>query len=301
MKRILITGITGYVGSHLARALLPDCEIFGLVREPLRTEYIADIQERIHLLTVDDSYASIEAAIRKAQPGLVYHLAAYYTRDHGPEATPALVASNITFGAYLLEAMSACGCPALVYASTVMAHCGGKDYRPLNLYSATKQAFSDLLAYYTDAGLMRAVTLVLSDTYGPDDRRPKVLNLIRNAAQKGETIALSNGEQDYDVVHIHDVARAFCMAGEQLFQWKDWKNETFQICADAPLPLHQTVELMLKANGWPDGSVAWGQRLDAEREIWKAIRLYPTLPGWKPQVSIETGLLFKKSSPNTGS
>lgn len=35
-----------------------------------------------------------------------------------------------------------------------------------------------------DAGFLRAVTLVLSDTYGPDDRRPKVLNLVRNAVQK---------------------------------------------------------------------------------------------------------------------
>ena len=44
MRRVLITGITGYIGSHLARVLLPDWEVYGLVREPLRTEHIADIQ-----------------------------------------------------------------------------------------------------------------------------------------------------------------------------------------------------------------------------------------------------------------
>ena len=126
-----------------------------------------------------------------------------------------------------------------------MAHYGGEAYRPLNLYAATKQAFSDLMAYYTDAGLLRAVTLVLSDTYGPDDHRPKVLNLIRDAALKGETIALSDGEQDYDVVHIDDVVRAFRMAGEQLLQSEGWKNEIFQVCATEPLSLRQTVELRL--------------------------------------------------------
>ena len=115
-----------------------------------------------------------------SQPELVYHLAAYYTGAHGAQVTPKLIASNITFGAYLLEAMAACSTSALVYASTVMTFYKEKTYCPLNLYAATKQAFSDLLAYYTDAGILRSVTLVLSDTYGPGDRRPKVLNLIRD-------------------------------------------------------------------------------------------------------------------------
>lgn len=296
MKRVLITGITGYIGSHLAQVLLPDCEVFGLVREPLHRSYIADFQEQLHLITADDSYASVEAAIRKAQPELVYHLAAYYTGARGPEATPALITSNVTFGAYLLEAMSACGCTALVYANTVMAHYGGEAYRPLNLYAATKQAFSDLLAYYTDAGSMQAVTLVLSDTYGPDDCRPKVLKLIRGAVQRGESIALSDGGQDYDVVHIDDVVRAFYLAGEQLRQRDDWKNEIFQVCADRPMTLRQTVEKMLEINGFPPETAAWGRRPNAEREIRKAVRLYPTLPNWKPQVDIEKGLNFRNAT-----
>lgn len=290
MKRVLITGITGYIGSHLARALLPDCEVYGLVREPLHRLYIADFQEQLHLITADGGYASVEAAVRKAQPEVVYHLAAYYTGAHGPEATPALIVSNVTFGAYLLEAMSACGCSGMVYASTVMAHYGGEAYRPLNLYAATKQAFSDVLTYYTDAGLMRAVTLVLSDTYGPDDRRSKVLNLIRRAAQRGESIALSDGGQDYDVVHIDDVVRAFYTAGEQLLRRDDWKNEIFQVCADRPLTLRETVEKMLTINSFPPETAAWGRQPNAEREIRKAVRLYSALPNWKPQVDIEKGL-----------
>lgn len=290
MKRVLITGITGYIGSHLARSLLPDHEVYGLVREPLHTEYVKDLQDSICLKTVDGSYSSVESALREIQPDIVYHLATYYTGAHGAKVTPAMIASNITFGAYLLEAMSSCGCSALVYASTVMAHYGGEAYRPLNLYAATKQAFSDLMAYYTDAGLLRAVTLVLSDTYGPDDHRPKVLNLIRDAALKGETIALSDGEQDYDVVHIDDVVRAFRMAGEQLLQSEGWKNEIFQVCATEPLTLRQTVELMFKVNDWPCGIADWGHRPKPEREIRRLIRLYTPLPGWRPQISIEEGL-----------
>lgn len=289
MKKVLITGITGYIGSHLARALLPDCDVYGLVREPLHASYIEDIRDRLRLVTVDGTYESIHSAVQFAQPDAVYHLAAYYTGTHNGQETPKLVESNIVFGAYLLEAMAAHNVPALVYASSVMTRYEGTAYRPLNLYAATKQAFSDLLAYYTDTAALRAVTLMLSDTYGPGDRRPKILNLVKRAAQTGEKLALSDGSQTYDVVHIDDVVRAFQQAGEMLSQRQTWKNETFQVGAPRPLTLRQTVEQMLAVNHFTL-CAAWGRRPQPAREIRQAVRLYPPLPGWKPEVPLEQGL-----------
>lgn len=288
MTRILITGITGYIGSNLARELLENCQVYGLVREPIRTDYIADIQERLHLMPFDGSYESMEAVLREARPDLVYHLATHYTGAHGAKETPSLIASNITMGAYLLEAMVAVGGPPMVYASTVMAHYKEKEYCPLNLYAATKQAFSDLLAYYTDAGLLRAVTLTLSDTYGPNDHRPKVLNLIKRAIRTGGSLGLSSGQQDYDATYIDDVVQAFRLAGEQMIKGA-WHNGQFQICPENPLTLRETVELMLQVNGLTLDAV-WGQNPAPQREIRQAVRIYPILPGWKPQVSLSEGL-----------
>lgn len=288
MKRVLITGITGYIGSRLARALLDDSEVYGLVRRPLHTEYIMDIQSRLRLATVDGTYESIDAAVESVRPDIVYHLAAFYTGARGAEAAARLIASNITFGGYLLEAMAAHHVPALVYASSVMAHYKGAEYRPLNLYAATKHAFSDLLAYYTDAGLLRAVTLVLSDTYGPGDHRPKILNLVKQAAIRKEPIALTEGTQIYDVVYIDDVVSAFRMTGEQLLRGA-LGNDTFQIVSAAPLSLRETVEKMLRVNRITLNA-GWGERPAAEREMESAVRLYPAPPGWSPQVSLDDGL-----------
>ena len=288
MKRVLTTGVTGYIGSNLARALLADSEVYGLVRRPLHTEYIADIQDKLHLLEFDGSYESMEAAVKEACPKVVYHLATYYTGAHSSTETPKLAESNIIMGSYLLEAMSACHVPALVYTSTVMAHFKGEAYRPLNLYAATKQAFSDLLAYYTDVGLLRAVTLVLTDTYGPGDHRPKVLNLIRAAAQSGEILELSDGGQDYDAVYIDDVVQALRLAGTQLLG-EQWRNETFQVIPKQPLTLRETVDLMVQVNHLTLHA-AWGKRPTLGRGIRKAIRCYPTLPGWEPETSLEDGL-----------
>lgn len=232
------------------------------------------------------------SALEASQPDLVYHLAAFYTGAHGLEQTPKLVSSNIAMGAYLLEAMVNCGCRALVYASTVMAHYQGEEYCPLNLYAATKRAFSDLLAYYTGTELLRAATLVISDTYGPGDHRPKILNLIWKAAETGEKIPLSSGTQIYDVLHINDVVSAFHITGEKLLQGQ-LCSDIFQIVPDNPLSLRETVEQMLRVNGL-SLNAGWGERPPAEREITTPIRRYPAPPGWKPLVSLEEG--FKSFS-----
>lgn len=288
MKRILITGITGYIGSRLARRLLPEAEIYGLVRTPVNDEYVSGWKESVTLLPYDGTYASVEQAVQRSKPDLVYHLATYYTGRHGADDTPALIQSNLVFGAYLLEAMASCGCQYLIYASTVMAHYEGETYRPLNLYAATKHAFSDLMAYYADAGLMKTGTLILSDTYGPGDHRPKLLNLIRKAIQSGESLDLSTGTQDYDLVYIDDVTAAFELAGQQLLAGI-WNNGVFQICSNQPLSLRETVERMLTLNG-VDFSANWGKRESPQREMRSAVRIYPPLPGWSQHITIDEGL-----------
>lgn len=288
MRKVLITGITGYIGSHLARALLPDHEVYGLVRDPLRTEYISDIQDQLHLLTTDGSYASIETALQTAQPDLVYHMATFYTGTHGPEVTPALIASNITFGAYLLEAMSACGCSKLVYADTIMAHYGGEADRPLNLYAATKRAFSDLVGYYAGTGAVDAAAVVLSDTYGPGDWRPKVLNLIRRAVLEGTSLALTSGRQIYDAVYIDDVVRGFVQAAAALDPSAP-AHRVFQLSGERPRSLRETVELMLEVNDLRFRP-GWGGRPDPDYILEDPLRIFPLPPGWSPCVPLEDGL-----------
>ena len=76
MKRVLITGITGYIGSNLARRLLADCEVCGLVREPVNLTYLEDIQTQVRLLPCDGTIDSIASALEASRPEVVYHLAA---------------------------------------------------------------------------------------------------------------------------------------------------------------------------------------------------------------------------------
>ena len=129
---------------------------------------------------------------------------------------------------------------------------------------------------------------MISDTYGPGDHRPKVLNVVKRAVKTGEKVTFSSGNIPYDVIHIDDAVSAFRLAGERLLRG-GFRNDIFQVVPDSPLSLRETVELMLRVNHLTLNA-GWGERPAAEREMSELIRLYPTPPGWVPQMSLEEGL-----------
>ena len=215
-------------------------------------------------------------------------MAARYTTAHDISSIPALLDGNLTLGAYLLEAMCEAGCRRLVYASTVTTRGADGAYHPLTLYAATKQAFSDLVAYYTGAGAMRAAAVALSDTYGPGDCRPKVLNLIRQSILAGTPMDLTSGRQIYDAVYIDDVVRGLQKAADAL-ESTGTAHLFYQLSGAAPLTLRETVELLLKVNGLTF-QANWGGRPDPEGMLDRLQRVFPTPPGWQPDVLPEAGL-----------
>lgn len=287
--RIFITGITGYIGASLAHSLLlQGHQILGLARIPLHDEYIQDIYEQITLFPYDGTYESMYVAIKQSSPDLVYHLATYYTGEHNGKILSAMLNSNIILGTYLLEAMTQVQCRNFIYASSISECYEGKAYCPLNLYAATKHAFFDLMQYYVEAGFLHTGVLVLADTYGPDDHRPKILNIIKQYIGTDQPIELSDGRQEYAAVYIDDVIRAFEMAGQQLCEGV-WKHKIFQVLPEKIYTLRETVDKLLQIHQ-TTLNAQWGKRPSPVRDMRKVVRLYPCVPDWVPQIPLEIGL-----------
>ncbi len=289
MKHVLIAGISGYIGSHLALDLLKKgIKVFGLVRKPLHSEYIIDFKNKLNLYTYDGSYESVLKAVESSKPDIVYHMATCYAANHSSNQIADINSCNILFGNYILEAMKEYNIKNIVYPSTAFCHYNNGKYNPLNLYSATKQAFSDIMRYYTDACGISSLTLVLTDSYGPGDRRQKILNLIKRAYRENKPIELSSGTQVYDVLYIDDIVNALEQAGILLEQQKE-SSSVYQIYNKNPLTLKETVELMKKTVNVQIGT-RWGARPQPKRSIDNKVRVDPLLPGWNIQVPLEEGL-----------
>lgn len=286
--RILITGITGYIGSHLAMSCAEEHQVFGLVRSPIRKDCLPKLHSKVTLLSYDNTYSAMCKVMAESHPDLVYHLATYYTPLRS-QAVPQLLQSNVILGGYLLEAMNDIGCRRLVNASTITECSADGAFCPLTLYAASKRAFQDLATYYISTGQLDMVTLYLSDTYGPGDSRPKVINLLKKAAEIGGRMELTAGDQDYDGVYIDDVIRSFRLAGDRLCRGLDQGHVRYQVFSDSPRTLRETVQKFQQISGGR-AEICWGARNLPAGAYKKAPRIFPSVPGWRTNVSLEEGL-----------
>ena len=289
--RFLITGATGYIGTNLCQSLLIDGhDICCIVRKTSDTSNLTSMDSKNIKLKSPSTYEETVKTIDEEKPDIVIHLASLFIARHKSHNIIPLIESNITFPTQLLEAMSECGINRFINIGSLWQNYDGSGYNPSCLYAATKQAFQDIMKYYEEACEIRSITLKLSDTYGPDDPRPKILNLILKSAQTGDTLAMSPGEQLLDFVYIDDVVRAIKMATEILISKKNkiTPNE-YVISSKKPLTLIELTELIAEKTN-AKLNIEWGALSYRDREIMVPCNGGKWLPGWEPKVDIESGI-----------
>ncbi|MDH5750837.1 MAG: NAD(P)-dependent oxidoreductase [Deltaproteobacteria bacterium] len=299
--RALVTGGTGFVGSHLVERLLDQgWEVDLLVREQAPG---ADGTPRLRRHVHDGSTTGLIGIMRQARPDVVFHLASRFLAAHQPEDVESLVASNILLGTQLLEAMDRTGTALLVNAGTSWQHYRNAEYDPVCLYAATKQGFEAIVDYYVNACSIRCVTLKLFDTYGPGDPRPKLMNLLQKIAGTGEELAMSPGEQLVDLVYIDDVAEAFLLAAQRLLDDQGEPREEFAVSSGNPVPLKELAGIFAQVAG-KSLNITWGGRQYRPREVMQPWDRGRPLPGWTSRVDLREGIsrcLENKPAGETGS
>lgn len=292
IRKALITGGTGFVGSNLARRLVRDgCHVDIITIPNDRLDLVQDIADQVTLRVHDGSTEGMHRIVAEAKPDVVFHLASLFLSEHTGAEISRLVASNILFGTQLLEAMSACETTKIVNTGTSWQHYENKRYSPVNLYAATKQAFEDILQYYVEARNIHAVSLKLFDTYGPNDPRPKLFHLLEKIAREGTRLGMSPGEQIVDLVHVDDVVEAFVVASGRLNDALVDGYEEYSVTSGNPMTLRLVVKTFEKAIG-KDINIEWGGRPYRNREVMTLWDHGKRLPGWSPKISLEAGTSF---------
>lgn len=289
-SKALITGATGYVGSKLCQRLLAEgWQVNVLVRETGRPLPQA-LADHVTAHVYDGSTQSVLDAVAATQPDVVFHLASLFIAEHRSDQVIDLINSNLLFATQLAEACARSGVKRFINTGTSWQHYRSDGYDPVCLYAATKQAFEDILDFYADAFGIRVITLKLFDTYGPDDPRPKLVNLLVKAMKSGEALGMSPGDQVLDLVHIDDVTRAFAVCAQQLLDDASAQPHVrYAVSSGKPLSVRQLVALMEQVGGQVM-NVTFGARPYREREV-----MLPWLggqfpPEWKVQIDTRSGL-----------
>lgn len=286
----LITGATGFVGSHLMRRLVREgweVHIVSRVGSTLPDDLTSS---RVVNYTHDGTTEGMIRIVDNAKPELVFHLASLFLEQHQPKDIEALIQSNLLFGNQLLEAMYLNGVRLFVNTGTSWQHFENNDYSPVCLYAATKQAFETMIRYYVDVRDFKAITLKLYDTYGPFDPRPKLFSLLEKAAKSGESLAMSGGEQMINLVYIDDVIEAYLIASNRLLMNQVLCQEVYALSSGNPIPLKELVGIYEKVIN-KKLPIEWGQLPYRKREVMVPWNRGSALPGWKPTVGIEEGIM----------
>ena len=288
--RALITGATGFIGSHLTERLAAsEHEVHVLVQQSSDPRALAALCPVVKLHVTDGSFADLKAIIRSAAPEIVFHAASRFLSEHQPEDVAALVQSNILFPCQLVEAMIRNGVHRLVNCNTSWQHYQGKEYSPVCLYAATKQAFSDLLRYYVEAMGLSVVNLTLFDTYGPNDRRQKLFSTLYRMVASGEGMAFSPGDQLINIVYIDDVVDAFIVAAHRLLGGSNARFEDFAVRTTAPIRVRELVDIFSMVTGLTP-KVVWGGRPYRNREMMTPWEGGAILPDWSAKVGLHEGI-----------
>lgn len=216
---MLVTGATGFLGAHLAHALLrAGYRVKALRRANSSLRRVAQIADQISWYEVDSAAGAAKAdepdaasAARMAQffagVDCVIHCAASYGRQG--ESVPDLVRTNLLFGLAVLNAALTAKVPLFLHTDSALP----KFSKP---YALSKAQFAEWGQYFAQNGQIRFVNIRLEHMFGPGDDSVKFTHSVIQACLKNvPALALTEGLQQRDFIYIDDVVAAYLLLLEQ--------------------------------------------------------------------------------------
>lgn len=258
MQRALITGITGFVGSHLADHLLSQgAEVWGTRRWRSRTENIEHLRDRVRLVECDlRDGPSVRRALEQSRPDWIFHLAAQSFVPYSWTVPVESLTTNIVGQVNLLESVRELG-----LSPRIQIACSSEEYgmvypgelpiketnplRPLSPYAVSKVT-QDLLGYqyHQSYGLWIVRTRGFNHT-GP--RRGDVFmtsNFSRQVAEMAKglrepVLRVGNLDAIRDFTDVRDMVRAYVLALE-----KGQPGEVYNLASGRGYSVRQVVEVL---------------------------------------------------------
>lgn len=289
-KKVILTGATGFIGSHVVKELLKNnYTVAILCRNNSSLSLLKDFEDKIRVYKTHLDVEEIIASLKEFQPDYVIHLASLFIASHEKNQVMDLLNSNITYGSLVLEAMKECGISNLINTGTSWQHYNNEVYNPVCLYAATKEAFEKIIDYYVLALGFKCLTLTIFDSYGPYDNRGKLVSLLKEFSIKETLLQLSPGEQKIDLTHVDDISKAYVKALEHLEGINPGTHINYGVCTGRSLSLKEVIRIFQEETGYRV-NVKWGAKPYRFREVMEPWSSYKVLPNWQSTVSFEEGV-----------
>ena len=285
-KKVLVTGASGFIGTHLCRRLRGlGCEVHGVSRTQRKSDesvsqwWKSDLLLSSEVLEVADSI----------KPDMVFHLSSFVTGSRGPDVVLPMFHANLVSTVNLLSAFSKVGCERFVQVGSMEEPHPDKPIpSSISPYAASKWSCSIYGRLFYSLYHLPVVIAHLFMVYGPAQMDLKklipyvTLSLLNNEAPK-----LTSGNRKVDWVYIDDVVDALIACAKV----KGIEGRTVDVGSGSLTTVRKVAErLALIINTGTE--IAFGALEDRAFENVRVANVEESfeLLGWKAGVRIEEGL-----------
>jgi UDP-glucuronate 4-epimerase len=305
MRRVLITGAAGFIGSHLTERLLArgDCLLglddFNDYYDPaIKRRNVAEAlkNERFKLYEAD---ICDEAALRHIfeleRPDVVVHLAARAGVRPSLKDPNLYHRVNVIGGQHVLDACRDIRPSHLVFASSSSVYGGSTDvpfkednpvHRPISPYAATKR-MNELQAHvYSHVHGLNVTMLRFFTVYGPRQRPDMAIYMFTKAILEGKPVAMfGDGSMRRDYTYIDDVIDGLVRCVDRPFRY-----EIFNLGEHHTTSLRELIDLIAKHCGKP-ARIEQKPKQPGDVEITYAdIDHAREMLGYNPQFTMDEGI-----------
>ncbi|WP_219428853.1 NAD-dependent epimerase/dehydratase family protein [Persephonella hydrogeniphila] len=291
IKNVLLTGGTGFIGSHLIEHLLKEkINIILLKRSMSDTWRIKHLLKDIKTYNIDN--VLIEEIFKENKLEAIIHLATYYKKYHGISDIENMIYSNITFPTKLLDMCLKYKVKYFINTGTFFEYNikslpvnENEEKKPFNLYSATKISFEDIAKFYSDQ--VKIITLRIFSPYGEKDNEYKLIPTLIKKAILNEEIELSEGFQKLDFIYVKDIANAYVKVLQNIEKLNTL--ESFNIGSGFPYSIREIVSIVEEILE-KTVKVKWGKPSKDIQICYADISKVKNYIGWEPKFSLKEGL-----------
>ena len=283
---ILLTGVTGFLGSHLLESFVSrGFKVVILKRSTSQTYRINHLLKEVKSYDID-LLSNLDIVFEGNKIDVIVHTACSYGRRS--ESLVEIVNSNLIFGLTLMELGIKNKVKTFINTDSLLP-------RNLNNYSLSKSQLSDWLQKFSNE--IQIINLKVEHMYGPKDDTKKFLPWLIDEMMNGtKEINLTSGVQKRDFIYIDDVVSAFISvikSRDNLDNWNEFDVGTnlFIKVKDFVLLVAKELEKVNKNNKiitkLKFGAIAYRDSdiMVPELDNSNLLRL-----GWKPKISIEEGI-----------
>lgn len=309
---VLITGVAGFIGAHVAQALLAQGRsVIGF--DNLNTYYTARLkQDRLeHLCGTGDfsfhqvdvsSLSAMQAALNGRKPTTILHLAAQAGVRYSLENPAAYTKANLEGHFAMLELAKMLGVTNMVYASSSSVYGGNSKIPfaeadqtddPVSFYGATKKSNELMSQSYARLYGLSLTGLRFFTVYGPWGRPDMAYWIFAEKILKGEPIKVFNhGKMSRDFTFIDDIVRGTLAALDRPASGLSLPvpHRVYNLGNDRPEPLMDLIHMTERGMGVEAEKVFEDmQRGDLEK-TWADIDRARQELDYAPSVGLDEGL-----------